>query len=142
MSRVSRATAAIRMRARTCSRARSLSTTTIVWSAPRRRRRRAISTGIRSFARSLHLRRLRRDHAALRRGRQVVRNYAEKPGLFAVSRIDPQTGREIVIAFNTSTAPIEANVEDRYAHALLQCTSWQLRAETGGARQLSRDSLD
>ncbi|HEY0686449.1 MAG TPA: alpha-amylase family glycosyl hydrolase [Steroidobacter sp.] len=54
---------------------------------------------------------LRKDHAALRRGKQIVRNYSEKPGLFAVSRIDPQTEREIVIAFNTSTEPLQANVE-------------------------------
>ncbi len=54
---------------------------------------------------------LRREHAALRRGKQVVRNYSDKPGLFAVSRIDPQSGREILIAFNTSTLPLQANVE-------------------------------
>ncbi|MBM0107194.1 hypothetical protein JM946_20860 [Steroidobacter sp. S1-65] len=54
---------------------------------------------------------LRKQHAALRQGKQIVRNYAEKPGLFAVSRIDPQTQREIVIAFNTSTQPLLANVE-------------------------------
>jgi glycosidase len=54
---------------------------------------------------------LRRDHAALRRGKQIIRNYSEKPGLFAVSRIDPHSGREILIAFNTSTAPLQASVE-------------------------------
>lgn len=54
---------------------------------------------------------LRKQHPALRRGRQIVRNYAEKPGLFAVSRIDPQTQREIVVAFNTSTERLQANVE-------------------------------
>lgn len=54
---------------------------------------------------------LRKEHAALRRGKQIIRNYAEKPGLFAVSRIDPQTGREILIAFNTSTEPLQVNVE-------------------------------
>jgi neopullulanase len=54
---------------------------------------------------------LRRDHAALRRGRQVVRSYGEQPGLFAVSRMDLARGGEILIAFNTSTAPLEANVE-------------------------------
>lgn len=53
----------------------------------------------------------RRDHAALRRGKQIIRNYSDKPGLFAVSRIDPDSGREILIAFNTSTAPLQANVE-------------------------------
>ena len=54
---------------------------------------------------------LRIANAALRRGRQIVRNYSEKPGLFAVSRIDPDSGREIVIVFNTSTAPLDAQVE-------------------------------
>lgn len=54
---------------------------------------------------------LRRDHTALRRGRQIVRSYAEQPGLFAVSRMDPATHGEILIAFNTSTAPLQANVE-------------------------------
>ena len=63
------------------------------------------------------LARLRSGNAALRSGHQIVRNYSEKPGLFAVSRIDPSTGREIVIAFNTSTSPIEAQVEVDYATA-------------------------
>lgn len=54
---------------------------------------------------------LRSSQVALRRGRQVVRNYSDKPGLLAVSRIDPQTGRELLIAFNTSTTPLVAQVE-------------------------------
>ncbi|MGA7675755.1 MAG: alpha-amylase family glycosyl hydrolase [Rhizomicrobium sp.] len=54
---------------------------------------------------------LRSANAALRRGKQIVRNYSDHPGLFAVSRIDPDTGREILIAFNTSTKPLEAQVE-------------------------------
>lgn len=54
---------------------------------------------------------LRKEHAALRRGEQIVRNHAEEPGLFAVSRIDPDTRREILIAFNTSTERLQANVE-------------------------------
>jgi neopullulanase len=54
---------------------------------------------------------LRADHAALRRGTQIVRNYSEKPGLFAVSRIDPKTGQELVLVFNTANAPLNANVE-------------------------------
>ena len=49
------------------------------------------------------LARLRTEHVALRRGRQIVRSYGPAPGLFAVSRIDPDNGAEIVIAFNTST---------------------------------------
>jgi glycosidase len=54
---------------------------------------------------------LRAAHGALRHGPQVVRNYSEKPGLFAVSRLDQTTGHEIVIAFNTSAAPLTARVE-------------------------------
>jgi streptogramin lyase len=54
---------------------------------------------------------LRTTQAALRRGAQIVRNYSVEPGLFAVSRLDPQSGREIVIAINTSNAPLTAQVE-------------------------------
>jgi Alpha amylase, catalytic domain len=48
---------------------------------------------------------------ALTRGRQIIGNYEEKPGLFAVSRIDPSAKREVLIVFNTSTAAITRNVE-------------------------------
>ncbi len=51
---------------------------------------------------------LRAAHPALARGLQVVRGYEEKPGLFSVSRFDPDTGAEYLIAFNTSDAPIHA----------------------------------
>jgi neopullulanase len=54
---------------------------------------------------------LRRGQAALRSGRQVVRNYADSPGLFAVSRLDPATGRELAIAFNTSLQPLTTTME-------------------------------
>ncbi len=53
---------------------------------------------------------LRKQHAALRRGRQVVRAQSRTPGLFAASRLD-NAGREILVAFNTSTAPLVAHVE-------------------------------
>lgn len=56
------------------------------------------------------LAKLRAEHAGLRRGRQVTRAYGDAPGLFAVSRFDPDTNREYLIAFNTSAAPIRANV--------------------------------
>jgi glycosidase len=56
------------------------------------------------------LARLRRTEAALRRGRQLVRSYGPAPGLFAVSRIEPDSGRELLIAFNTSRAPVSAQV--------------------------------
>jgi glycosidase len=54
---------------------------------------------------------LRRSQSALRRGRQIVRSYGDAPGLFAVSRIEPGTGREILIAFNTSAVPLRSLVE-------------------------------
>jgi glycosidase len=53
---------------------------------------------------------LRTAQVALRRGRQVTRQDSEAPGLFAVSRFDPDSGAEILVAFNTSTKPIDAQV--------------------------------
>ena len=57
------------------------------------------------------LARLRTGHAALRRGSETIRARGDEPGLFAVSRFDPDTGVEYLIAFNTSTAPIRAQVQ-------------------------------
>ncbi len=54
---------------------------------------------------------IRKNQPALRRGKQIIRNYSEKPGLFAVSRVDPDTGRDVLIVFNTSNAALQANVE-------------------------------
>lgn len=51
---------------------------------------------------------LRKAHPALARGRQVTRTYSEGPGLFSVSRFDPETGTEYLIAFNTSDKPLRA----------------------------------
>jgi glycosidase len=53
---------------------------------------------------------LRRSQPALRRGRQIVRAYASGPGLFAVSRMDPDTGRELLAVFNTATTPLEGQI--------------------------------
>ena len=36
---------------------------------------------------------------------------AEEAGLFAVSRFDPTTGKEVLLLFNTSTKPVMQNVE-------------------------------
>ncbi|OYZ26947.1 MAG: hypothetical protein B7Y31_13530 [Novosphingobium sp. 16-62-11] len=52
---------------------------------------------------------IRRAHPALMRGAQIVRDYAQTPGLFSVSRIDPATRAEIFIAFNTADHPIAVN---------------------------------
>lgn len=53
---------------------------------------------------------IRIANAALRQGRSVLRQASETPGLFAVSRFDPQTGKEIVLLYNTATAPINTYV--------------------------------
>ncbi|NIJ21679.1 glycosidase [Sphingomonas naasensis] len=56
------------------------------------------------------LAKLRRAHPALTRGRQVTRYASDKPGPFAVSRFDPVTGAEVLIAFNASAQPWTGNV--------------------------------
>jgi glycosidase len=53
---------------------------------------------------------IRTSHRALTRGLQLVRYAQDKPGLFAVSRFDPDTKREVLLLFNTSTAPVRQNV--------------------------------
>ena len=39
-----------------------------------------------------------------------VRAMADKPGLLVVSRFDPTTGHEVVLAFNTGKDAVSANV--------------------------------
>jgi glycosidase len=56
------------------------------------------------------LARIRTSHKALTRGLQLVRYSQDKPGLFAVSRFEPGTGREMLLLFNTSTSPVRQNV--------------------------------
>jgi glycosidase len=56
------------------------------------------------------LARIRTSHKALTRGLQLVRYSQDKPGMFAVSRFEPGTGREMLLLFNTSTSPIRQNV--------------------------------
>jgi len=56
------------------------------------------------------LARIRTSHRALTRGRQLVRYSQDKPGLFALSRFDPTSGREMLLLFNTSAAAIRQNV--------------------------------
>lgn len=53
---------------------------------------------------------IRRANPALSRGRQVVRHYDQEPGIFAVSRFDPDTGEEYLAVFNTSDAERSANI--------------------------------
>lgn len=53
---------------------------------------------------------IRRKTPALLRGATKLRAVSEKPGLLAVSRFDPDTGGEVLLAFNTSAAPVSANI--------------------------------
>ena len=63
------------------------------------------------FRQTATLARLRVATPALTRGRQLLLAREEAPGLLALSRFDPTTGAEVLLAFNTSTAPIERQVE-------------------------------
>jgi glycosidase len=54
---------------------------------------------------------IRTSHPALTRGLQLIRYSSDKPGLFAVSRFEPGTGREMLLLFNTSTVPVHQNVQ-------------------------------
>ncbi|RST29861.1 alpha-amylase [Sphingomonas ginkgonis] len=56
------------------------------------------------------LAKIRSASQALRRGLQTIRFAADKPGLFAVSRFDPDDGRETLLLFNTSGQPLTQNV--------------------------------
>jgi glycosidase len=56
------------------------------------------------------LARIRTSHKALTRGLQLVRYSQDKPGLFAISRLEPGTGREMLLLFNTSTSSIKQNI--------------------------------
>lgn len=58
-----------------------------------------------------NLAKLRRSTPALTSGTTVLRASSDTPGLFAVSRFDPSDGREVLLAFNTSTKDVTAQVE-------------------------------
>ena len=53
---------------------------------------------------------IRRKTPALMRGATKVRAFSDMPGLLAVSRFDPDTGREVVLAYNSSAAPLSAQI--------------------------------
>jgi glycosidase len=53
---------------------------------------------------------VRRSTPALMSGRTLVRRSSDKPGLFVVSRFDPKTGREVVLAFNSANSAQTARV--------------------------------
>ncbi|WP_204278321.1 hypothetical protein, partial [Escherichia coli] len=61
---------------------------------------------------------LRTATPALTRGRQLLRAREDKPGLLALSRFDPATGAEVLLAFNTAAEPLtrQVQVEVRSTH--------------------------
>ncbi|WP_082441600.1 alpha-amylase family glycosyl hydrolase [Sphingomonas sp. Leaf33] len=63
------------------------------------------------FRQIAELARIRRAEPALRRGSTVIRYRQDTPGLLAISRLDPETHREVLLTFNTATAPVTAQVQ-------------------------------
>ncbi len=57
------------------------------------------------------LSRLRLATPALTRGKQVLRARSDEAGLVALSRFNPATGAEVLVAFNTSDKPVTQNVQ-------------------------------
>ncbi|HEX8445643.1 MAG TPA: alpha-amylase family glycosyl hydrolase [Sphingomonas sp.] len=57
------------------------------------------------------LSRIRRANPALTRGRTLVRARGDAPGLFAVSRFDPDGGAETLLLFNTAPTPVTQMVQ-------------------------------
>ncbi len=94
------------------------------------------------YRRIAELAAIRAANPALRRGRQIVRAFAEEPGLFAISRM--HEGVEALVVFNTSTAPISANVEvdprsARWRSLRGACT---VTASAPGSQAVSVPALD
>jgi glycosidase len=81
------------------------------------------------FAFTSALAKLRRGTPALSRGEQLVRAYGETPGLFAVSRVDPASAREVIVAFNTSNAPIDSLIQVNTSSLRFESLSGSCTAE-------------
>jgi glycosidase len=54
--------------------------------------------------------RIRAADPALRRGEQRVIAESVTPGLFAIARLSPDGSGQTIVAFNTSTSPLRANI--------------------------------
>lgn len=53
---------------------------------------------------------VRKTTPALYAGATISRAFSDKPGLYAVSRIDAETAQEVVLAFNTSNQPVTQRI--------------------------------
>ncbi len=88
------------------------------------------------FSAIAQLARLRGDHIALRRGKQIVRQYGEKPGLFAVSRIDPESGARNPDRLQHVNRANRGERRSGSSNTRLRIASWRLLPETHSAREL------
>ncbi len=90
------------------------------------------------------LTKLRLANPALRHGRQLVRAAGAAPGLFAVSRIDPATGHEILVAFNTSSNALDAAVlvNTSSAHFTSLYGNCAAAADAPGSYRVHLEALD
>jgi glycosidase len=86
---------------------------------------------------------IRTSHRALTRGLQLIRYSQDKPGLFAVSRFDPASGREMLIVFNTSTTPVHqlVRVETRSKEFELLAGSCPTKADAPGSVMIDLPAL-
>jgi glycosidase len=86
---------------------------------------------------------IRTTHPALTRGLQLVRYSSDKQGLFAVSRFEPGSGREMLILFNTSNEPLRQNVrvETRSREFEVLAGACPLRAEAPGSVEVELPAL-
>lgn len=86
---------------------------------------------------------IRTTHPALTRGLQLIRYSSDAPGLFAVSRFEPGSGREMLLLFNTSTEPLRQNVrvETRSREFEVLAGSCPLRAQAPGSVEVEVPAL-
>jgi glycosidase len=89
------------------------------------------------------LARMRTSHPALTRGAQLIRFASDKPGLFAVSRFEPGTDREMLLVFNTSTEPVRqrVRVETRSRHFDGLAGTCALNADAPGSVMIELPAL-
>lgn len=90
------------------------------------------------------LAKLRQQHSALSQGIQVTRASSKAPGIFAVSRMDPPSEREILVAFNTGAEAISTMVEvntssDRFTAVYGRCAP---EAQAPGSYRVELAPLD
>ena len=74
----------------------------------------------------------------------MVRAAGKTPGLFAVSRLDPATGGEILVAFNTSTSKLDERVlvNASSAHFSALYGSCAANADAPGSYRVRLEPLD